>query len=277
MSNSANNLYVVVGLGITGLSCVRHLCQKNYQVAVVDTRTNPPGLTELKQHYPNVHYQVGKLDPVLLMQAKEIIISPGLSLKTPEIKQAISQGIPVIGDIELFVRETSKPIIAITGTNGKSTVVSLVGDMIKASGFKTVVCGNIGEPVLNCLEQEVDYYVLELSSFQLETTHSLAAQAAVILNLSADHLDRYESLAQYLQAKQSIYLNCEHAIINLDEPKLWRELDFKNAPLSFSLESTKADFALTQQDNTDYLAHKNQPLIAVNALPYPEKHNLQNA
>ena len=196
---------VVVGLGKTGLSCVRYLHAQGKQIVVMDTRAVPPGLDDLTKDYPNVQCILGRLDEDILCIADEIILSPGLALSTPEIKAAVNQQVLVRGDIDLFAEAAKAPIIAITGSNGKSTVTTLLGEMAKKAGLNVGVGGNLGIPALEMLDDTKDLYIVELSSFQLETTHQLNAQSVVLLNLSEDHMDRYTSKLAYLQAKQRIF------------------------------------------------------------------------
>ena len=215
---------VIVGLGKTGLSCARYLYRLGLPFKIMDTRVNPPGEGECRQLFADVPLHTGGFNESWLMGADELVISPGIALAEPAIAQAIANGAQAIGDIELFCRalhasSSNKPLLAITGSNGKSTVTTLVGEMIRAAGLKPGVGGNIGIPVLDLLEdQSIDVYVLELSSFQLETTYSLRAAAATVLNISPDHMDRYTTLADYRQAKQRIYLGCETAVVNRDDP-----------------------------------------------------------
>lgn len=206
--------YVVVGLGKTGLSCVRFLKHLGCDVAVVDTRAVPPGSHELKAEFPDVAFYSGELDSFDFTSAQELIVSPGLSIRTGSIAKAQAAGVSVAGDIELFCRTVNVPVIAVTGSNGKSTVVTLLGKALEATGLKVKVAGNIGLPVLDAVlaKEDVDVWVLELSSFQLETTHSLRAQVACILNVTEDHMDRYDSLNDYASAKQRIYDGCEIAV-----------------------------------------------------------------
>ena len=202
-------LRVVIGLGKTVLSCVRYLRSLGYKVAVNDTRDNPPNLAELQAEFPDVEISLGKLDEHLLLKAHEIIASPGISINEPELLSArLNAGISAIGDIELFCRAVDKPIVAITGSNAKSTVTTLVGLMAEKADINVAVGGNLGTPVLELLNQPADLYVLELSSFQLETTHSLRAAAAIVLNISEDHMDRYANMQEYHKAKHRIYRNC---------------------------------------------------------------------
>src|SRR3989337_3681100 len=217
MSKINSNLKIIVGLGKTGVSCVRYLAKQGLNLAVVDSRMDPPGLAELQQNFPDIQVYLGGFDENILSQANELIISPGVALSQPAIAACLKRGIKAIGDIELFARATKTPIVAITGSNGKSTVTSIVGAMVEAAGIKVGVGGNLGKPALDLLSEEADFYVLELSSFQLETTKSLQAEAAVVLNISSDHMDRYRDLAEYLTAKQRIYSGCRVAIINRDD------------------------------------------------------------
>ena len=206
-----NKIVTVIGLGKTGLSCVDFLLKKQANVRVMDTRTKPSGVEQLAENIP---LHTGGLNQEWLLSSDLIVISPGLALKTPEIQTALQQGVDVVGDIELFCREVNKPIIAITGSNGKSTVTSLVSEMAKADGLNVGMGGNIGISALSLLEREYDLYVLELSSFQLETTYSLKATAASVLNVSEDHMNRYVDLEEYRQAKLRIYANCHTAVVN---------------------------------------------------------------
>lgn len=211
---------VIVGLGVTGLSCVNYFLDKKVIPRVMDTRQYPPAIEHLDKR---VIFHGGNLQLDWLLDADLIVVSPGIALSTPELKLAAEKGIEIIGDIELFCREVNqlktKRIVAITGSNGKTTVTTLVGEMAKAAGKSVVVGGNIGEPALTLLSADYDLYVLELSSFQLETTFSLSATVATILNITEDHMDRYpEGLKQYAQAKQRIYHHAKACIINADDP-----------------------------------------------------------
>lgn len=219
--NSLAGKYVVIGLGKTGLSCVRFLTHLGCDVAVIDTRAQPPGLEELKAEFPSARFFSGALDQFDLTQAQELIVSPGLSIRTPAIAKAQAAGVSIAGDVELFCRTVSEPVIAVTGSNGKSTVVTLLGELLQAAGKTVKVAGNIGLPVLDALmaKEPVDVWVLELSSFQLETTHSLRAEVACILNVTEDHMDRYESLNDYASAKQRIFNQCEKAVYWIDDPR----------------------------------------------------------
>jgi UDP-N-acetylmuramoylalanine--D-glutamate ligase len=271
-----NNLRfkVVVGLGKTGLSCVRYLAKRGFNVAVVDSRMSPPGLEELRQNFPGVQLCLGEFDEKILAQADELILSPGVSKRESAIAACIQRGIKAIGDIELFARAATASIIAITGSNGKSTVTSLVGLMIEAAGNKVKVGGNLGVPALDLLDSETEFYVLELSSFQLETTCSLRPAAAVVLNISADHMDRYRSLDEYSAAKQRIYSDCQVAIINRDEPLSYANVSLPQKVISFGMDvPTKNNFGVAG----NYLVYGTERLLSIAELKTKGLHNAANA
>ena len=211
--------HVVIGLGKTGLSCVRFLKRLGCDVVVLDTRSEPPGKDELAQTFTDVKLHCGDLNQFDLTKARELVVSPGIAIQTPSIAKAIVAGVPCSGDVELFAKSVDAPVIAVTGSNGKSTVVSIIGKALEALGYNVCVAGNIGLPVLDALSAaiDVDVWVLELSSFQLETTHSLRAKVAVNLNVTEDHMDRYGSLDEYAMAKQRIFDGCDAAVYWLDD------------------------------------------------------------
>lgn len=219
MNSNKKPLYVIVGLGKTGLSCVHYLSRFEYSIAVTDDRAIPPGLNELRTDYPQIPICVGEFSEQMLSQADVLVLSPGVSKAHPLIRAQLDRGVSIIGDIELFAKEACAPIVGITGSNGKSTVTTLVGEMAKASGLKVGVGGNLGTPALNLLSEDMELYVLELSSFQLETTEYLKANAAVVLNISPDHLDRYPVLDDYIKAKQKIYNHCKVPVFNREDAR----------------------------------------------------------
>ena len=226
---------LIIGLGATGLSCARYLHRQGHAFAVCDTRDHPPGLADVLALDPTCKVYTQALDVALLVRYKTLIVSPGISIHTPAIQQALKHGVEVIGDIELFARAATKPVIGITGSNGKSTVTTLVGNMLSNSGYRVGVGGNIGLPALDLLLDEVDYYVLELSSFQLETTRSLACRSAVVLNVSEDHLDRHGDIAQYARIKQTIYQHGQFALVNREDPMVAAMVPLEKA-VSFGLD-----------------------------------------
>lgn len=275
MSVIASNKYtLVLGMGLTGLSCVRYLLSQGVRVVVFDSREAPPTLAAFKQEFPDVPVQTGPWDDSSLLGAHEIVISPGLSRKSPAIQKAIAAGISVVGDIELFARQVAKPVIAITGSNGKTTVTTLVGAMARAAGLDVIVAGNIGTPVLDTLNHEPDLYVLELSSFQLESLTSLRPVACTVLNVSADHMDRYSSLMEYALTKQRIAFGAKKIVVNKQDP-------LTEVPLAEG--AKRMCFGRGQPDLRDFgvvnghIYKGLNPLIAVDELKLVGEHNYLNA
>ncbi|QIZ78957.1 UDP-N-acetylmuramoyl-L-alanine--D-glutamate ligase [Ferrimonas lipolytica] len=262
---------LILGLGLTGLSCVRFLRRHGVAVSVWDTRTTPPGAELLSQQFPQVQLRTGPLDAEQLAQVSTIVISPGIALSTPAVAAAIAAGVEVIGDIELFARHVDAPVVAITGSNGKSTVTTMVGDMARAAGWSVGVGGNIGLPALDLLEQGHQLYVLELSSFQLETTRSLNAVAATVLNISADHLDRYDGFEGYRQTKLALYQQTQCCIENSDNPLTYSGCD--NA-IRFGLAKPNAGHYGLYQQALCCGEHKR---LELTQLPLVGSHNYANA
>lgn len=263
---------VVVGLGITGLSVVKHLRKNQPQlvVKVIDTRVNPPGAERLPE---DVQLHSGGWNTDWLSHADLIVTNPGIALATPEIQAVLEKGTTVVGDIELFAWAVQKPVIAITGSNGKSTVTDLTGVMAKAAGLEVGVGGNIGVPALDLLEQDADLYVLELSSFQLETTSSLKLKAAAFLNLSEDHMDRYQGMSDYRQAKLRIFDHADLAVVNRDDKESFPDAE---VPL-VTFGSDNQDFGLEVDGNRTWLLDHGQRVVASDELKLVGKHNLSNA
>lgn len=277
---STTNLHVIVGLGATGLSCVSYLKERGVSVAITDTRDQPPHLAALRNQYPDVPVALGGLDATLLSQAHEIILSPGVALYEPMIAQQVQRGVPVIGDIELFARAVRAPVIAITGTNAKSTVTTLVGKMAEAAGYNVQMGGNLGVPALDLLRNNptANLFVLELSSFQLETTYSLKPQVATVLNVTPDHMDRYATLADYQRAKYRVYQHCQVAVCNRDDKLTECNEKTLQQKLHFTLDVPQQnEFGLLMHNGQTYLAYEDQPLLDVNELPVVGKHYQANA
>jgi UDP-N-acetylmuramoylalanine--D-glutamate ligase len=270
---------VVVGLGATGISVIRHLLARGWHLVATDTRAQPPGLARLREIAPRMRVALGGLDEALLADVDCVVASPGLSPNDPFFVTARSLGLPVIGDIELFARSGARPVAGITGTNGKSTVTTLVARMAQASGIDARAGGNLGPPALDLLEAEAaGLYVLELSSYQLETTYSLELAAAVVLNVTPDHLDRYADLGAYAKAKASIYTRSAVAVVNLDDPKVPGMARPGQRTLSFSLRGDSgADYHPRELDGRRWLTRHGQPLVAVEELRIVGEHNIANA
>jgi UDP-N-acetylmuramoylalanine--D-glutamate ligase len=270
---------VIVGLGKTGFSCAKYLSQHHVNVAVMDTRKAPPALIELQQAYPEVLVKTGELDAQWLQQADMIVLSPGVDPRHPAIQAAYDVGVDVVGDIELFARYVTAPVVAITGSNGKSTVTTLLAEMAELAGKTVQAGGNLGTPALDLItEPEPDFYILELSSFQLETVSTLNAFASVVLNVSPDHLDRYDSLNDYKNAKAKIYNGDGVMIINQDDPVVASLSRSERNTIGFSLEASEnLDFGVITHQCEQWLAEGDRPLLAVNEMKLTGTHNVANA
>ncbi len=283
-SNVANLLdknkdYIaVVGLGKTGLSCIRFLKGKGFVVKVTDSRAKPPGFDLMLSEFSDVELFLGEFSEAVLMNAQKIILSPGVSLKEPAIQKAQAVGVPVVGDIELFCAEIDAPIIAITGSNAKSTVTDLVGRMMFDAGLHVCVGGNLGTPALSLLGNEAEVYVLELSSFQLETTHALNAVVATILNISEDHLDRYDHMLEYQKAKYRIFRGCKKAVLNRDDSLSSPLLPPSVSQITFGagIPGDK-QFGLMIVEGETYLAFQGKPIFPQKKLHIAGLHNALNA
>tara|TARA_R110002050_G_scaffold57423_3_gene128857 strand:+ start:8033 stop:9394 length:1362 start_codon:yes stop_codon:yes gene_type:complete len=281
MPNPATHIpsYLIIGLGQTGMSCVRFLVKQGYTVAVMDTREQPPELLTLQTEYPEVIVHVGGLDSEWLLQADVIVISPGVDPRLPEIAAARATGIELVGDIELFSRYANAPIVAITGSNGKSTVTTLLAEMVEQSGQAMRVGGNLGTPALDLIcEPAPSFYIVELSSFQLETVRSLNAFASTVLNVSPDHLDRYDSVEDYQSAKARIFNGDGVMVINRDDAIVSKLARFGRNEIGFSLAASEGvDFGVIEQNGKPWLAEGHQALIAIEDLKIVGKHNIANA
>ncbi len=269
---------LVVGLGKTGLSAVRYLRAIGEPVIVADSRDLPPGLDVLKSEYSDVELYTGEFDVSLFTGAHRIVVSPGVAMAEPALIAARKNNIEIIGDIDLFSHEVNAPVIGITGSNGKSTVTTLLALMVKRAGLKPVASGNIGMPVLDSLDSDVDLYVLELSSFQLETLQHLPMKAAVVLNISADHLDRYESMASYAMSKQAIYQNAEVLVVNKDDDIASQVNGLSGKQIRFTLAvPEEGEFGLCEDESAiSSLCFGQQKLMMVDDLQLKGKHNIQN-
>ncbi len=269
---------LVVGLGVTGLATARYLAAQGVDVTVIDSRRVPPGLAELRQTHPEIPVIVESEDPRWLEGVGQVVLSPGLGLDTPIASYAKKAGIPLLGDIELFARAAKAPVLAVTGSNGKSTVVTLLERMLAATGLDVAAGGNLGPPALQLLEQPAATYLLEISSFQLETTEGLKPRAAAVLNVSPDHLDRHGSLAQYAELKSKLLRAANTAVFNWDDP-LVRTMGLEHPrAIPFSLrESPDNGYGIIQHQGERWLARQRQPLLPVAAMRLRGTHNEANA
>ncbi|MFK5985015.1 MAG: UDP-N-acetylmuramoyl-L-alanine--D-glutamate ligase [Pseudomonadota bacterium] len=285
---------LLVGLGETGYSCAKFLSKKNCPFDICDTRETPPYLAQLNKELPEITVLTSvKLDQNLLQSYQQIVISPGISVKDKLYEQFKQSGKLIIGDIVLFIQENlntnNKPIIAVTGSNGKSTVVTLAEQMLKKAGHQVSAGGNLGVPALDLLEMEVEIYILELSSFQLETIPEEYFQeevfdSAVLLNVSEDHMDRYESLEDYRKVKESIFKLSKHCVFNKNEWLLDETLKEKQH-LEFSLgKPDKNGFGLINENGVTYLvqdicSHQSpsyKKIMPVSEIAITGKHNYSN-
>ena len=280
MGKYTDKKVLVVGMGLSGASALRYLAREGASVVVTDSRPAPSGVEGLKALFQNADFRLGAFDaPEPLSQFAEVVVSPGIDLRDPFIQKLRDAKLPIIGDIELFARAAKAPVIGITGSNGKSTVTALLGLMAKAAGIKVAVGGNIGTPALDLLPEDPKLYVLELSSFQLESTYSLRCKAAAVLNLSEDHLDRHGTMAAYGAAKARIFNGCEVAVINRDDPATRLGSDLARRKLSFGLDAPRApgEFGLAEQRGEVALATARDRLLPLNALKIAGLHNAANA
>ncbi|MBS0579900.1 MAG: UDP-N-acetylmuramoyl-L-alanine--D-glutamate ligase [Proteobacteria bacterium] len=269
---------VIAGLGRSGFSCARYLHGRGWRLAVTDTRAAPPQLRQLAELDAAIPVRLGGLDLRLLAGADCVVASPGLSLHEPFFEEARRLGLEIVGDIELFARAAAAPVVGITGTNGKSTVTTLIANMAGRAGLKVRVGGNLGEPALDLLREGTELYVLELSSYQLETTASLSCRAATVLNVSPDHLDRYATLASYAAAKARIFARCDTAVINLDDPLVVAMPRTARRTLSFSLRaSIGADYAVAEEGGQWWLVRGHERLMPLSRMKIKGLHNAANA
>ena len=273
MADYQGKKVVIIGLGLTGLSCVDFFLARGVTPRVMDTRMTPSGLEKLPEA---VERHTGSLNEDWLLAADLIIASPGIAVAHPALNRAADAGVEIIGDIELFCREATAPIVAITGSNGKSTVTTLVGEMAKMAGVNVGVGGNIGLPALMLLEQNCELYVLELSSFQLETTYSLKAAAATILNVTEDHMDRYPfGLQQYRAAKLRIYENAAVCVVNADDALTMPVRGADDRCISFGVDV--GDYHLNHQQGETWLRVKGEKVLNTKEMKVVGRHNYTNA
>jgi len=270
---------LVVGMGKTGLSCARYLLSQGESVVIWDNRQAPPLLAEIENILPADDIVLGPFNGVQFSQCKQIIVSPGVSINEQAIQHAHAQGVAVFGDVELFARHVNAPVIAITGSNGKSTVTALVAAMLECSGCDVRIGANFGTPALDLLQTRTpDVYVLELSSFQLETTTSLNAVASVVLNISPDHMDRYDSVSTYMMAKQQIWSGKGVVVLNRDEPALLTTSIKGRRQIGFTLSVPGAtDYGVRIHAGQPWLARGEICLIPVADLKLNGRHNIANA
>lgn len=270
---------IVVGLGKTGVAVVNYLLAQGQNIAAVDSRQQPPGIAGLQRQYPGIPFYLGEFNQTILCNARQLVVSPGVSILEPAIQTAIAAGVELSSDVEIFCQQVRAPIIAVTGSNGKSTVVTLLTRMIIQSGHTAKLAGNIGTPVLELLkDEEADFYVLELSSFQLETLTSLNATVSLVLNISPDHMDRYRDLDEYSAAKQKIYAGNGKMILNKDDPMAADMAQADRTSIYYGLSEPGDDeFGVRIINDEIHLCHGQEELIPASRLKIYGEHNISNA
>lgn len=272
---------LIIGLGKTGLACAQYLALQGERFQVADSRQQPPFLAQLITEQPDTPIHLGDFAHDLCLSASQIILSPGVSMQEPALLAAAKAGVPIRSDIDLFAqaaRSAGVPIVAITGSNAKSTVTSLVGHMAKTAGIKVAVGGNLGEPSVSLLADGVDLYVIELSSFQLESTTGLGATVACVLNLSPDHMDRYPNLMAYHQAKHRIFQACKAVVVNGDDALTNPLVPATVSQTRFSLgDPDVGQFGLRLVGNEEWLVQGLRPIMAVEKMAMSGRHNIANA
>jgi UDP-N-acetylmuramoylalanine--D-glutamate ligase len=275
---ATNRKTAILGMGATGLSAARFLSSIGDSFVFADSRSEPPRLQEVRDHYPDTTFVLGAFEADLLLNMDRAIVSPGISLDEPALVAARESGVELIGDLELFLQHANAPVIGITGSNGKSTVTTLLGAMAKASGLAVGVGGNLGTPMLDLLDERHELYVLELSSFQLELLNDSRGAIVALLNVSADHMDRYQGLQQYHAAKHRIFRGAGKAVINRED-QLTKPLLSKQVQLSsFGLNQPDlGEFGILEGLEQGYLAYGIERLIPVADVALKGTHNLANA
>jgi UDP-N-acetylmuramoylalanine--D-glutamate ligase len=273
--SSGKNL--VLGLGATGLSIARYLRRNDGDATFLDSRDDPPGIDELNEIWPDADVVLGEMK--LPRNVNRIIVSPGIADSNELLQKARKKKLEVVSDIEIFAREADAPFVAVTGSNGKSTVTTLLYHMCRAAGREVLAGGNLGEPALDLLGQnKPDIYVLELSSFQLHRTKTLPAAVAVLLNVSPDHLDWHADESEYRQSKYRIFDEAHAAVINRNDDEAVKRAKDIERILTFGLDApADGQYGIRYDDEVAYLACGDKLLIAVTDMAMTGLHNQANA
>lgn len=266
---------LVVGLGTTGLSIARFLDHHHFSFAVADSRSNPPSAKELSSLFPGTPFIGGLFDSQDFSAFTHLLVSPGIALTEPAIQVACDGGAKIVSDIDLFALSIDVPVIAVTGSNGKSTVTTLLGCMGEACGKKTAAGGNLGTAALDLLEQEAELYVLELSSFQLERSSALNAKAATVLNISADHLDRHWTMDGYAEEKRKVFNGDGVMVLNADDDRVAEMYEPQRQTRWFSIQKSQG-FHVAKKDGIEYLADENRHFMRCDELSLEGRHNVAN-
>ncbi|MDC3221511.1 UDP-N-acetylmuramoyl-L-alanine--D-glutamate ligase [Gammaproteobacteria bacterium] len=280
--------YLVLGLGISGFSAVKYLARQNFSIAVVDSRVNPPYLAQLEEDYPQIKFATASLQDDnfvsdYLLNCKNLVVSPGLAVADKIVKAAREHKINIINDVELFGQHLSNhsqtaKVIGITGSNGKSTVTDMLGFIAIQLGVKVAVGGNIGTPALDLIADDIELYILELSSFQLEWLSSLKLDVATVLNITPDHLDRYASFEDYAQTKLHIFALSRHGVVGRQEIKVMENLPANLVTTYYGEKpTTAAEFHLLADTNHTAIAYAGESLLETKQLKLIGKHQYVNS
>ena len=275
--DTKNSKILVVGLGHTGVSVGYYLQKLGFKFAITDSRDKPPLKDAFFETMPDTPIFTGGFDDSAFEVATHLVVSPGVSLMEKSIVKAIALGVKIVSDIDFFACSVNVPIVAISGSNGKSTVTTMVGEMARVSGKQVAFGGNLGTPALDLLAENAELFVLELSSFQLERTSALNATAATVLNVSADHLDRHDDIASYAEVKRRVFNGDGVLVINLDDPLVKDMRESNRKVFTFSIKHRTADFYLDNKDDQQYLMHNKETLMPLAQLPLEGRHNAANA
>jgi UDP-N-acetylmuramoylalanine--D-glutamate ligase len=277
-ADTADRQVLVLGMGATGASCARFLAAQGRAAWFADTRAAPPGMAAIRDVMPDAGVMAGNLPRAVPPGVTQVIVSPGVDLDLPLLADAHARGVPVLSDLDVFMSQCRAPVIGVTGSNGKSTVTSMVGEALAGVGWRVGVGGNLGTPALDLLDPAVQAYVLELSSFQLERSAPLQLAAAVVLNVAADHLDKHGDMVAYTAAKARIYARCRMAVVNRDEAAFSALVPAATRTVSFGLDTPRSgQFGIVGREGADWLAFGSEPLLSVAALRTGGRHNVSNA
>lgn len=272
-----NRKTAILGMGATGVSVAAFFASRDMPFDFADSRNNPPNFDLVKANHPQVNINLGSFDADLLCRYDRLIVSPGISLAEPALVKAKQLGIELLGDFELFLEQANAPVIAISGSNGKSTVTALLGKMAEDSGLSVGIGGNLGTPMLDLLDDQHKLYVIEVSSFQLELLNDSRGAISGLLNISPDHLDRYKNLQEYHTAKHRIFRGASKAIINREDV-LTRPLISTQVPMiSFGLNQPDlGSFGILEGIKDGYLSYGIERLMRVDQVALKGTHNLAN-
>jgi UDP-N-acetylmuramoylalanine--D-glutamate ligase len=273
-----NRKTAILGMGATGVSVASFFASKDMPFDFADSRNEPPNINLVKANYPQAEIALGSFDTDFLCRYDRLIVSPGISLAESALVKAKQQGVELLGDLELFLEQAEAPVVAITGSNGKSTVTALLGKMAADSGISVGIGGNLGTPMLDLLDHSHKLYVIEVSSFQLELLNDSRGAISCLLNISPDHLDRYKNLQEYHTAKHRIFRGASKVVVNREDV-LTRPLISTQIPMiGFGLNQPDlGSFGILEGIKDGYLSYGIERLIRVDQVALKGTHNIANA